>query len=451
MGFIQNAISAIWNSLIRRQSSGALKLGFQVRDGQISRRNVGIPHALRQEHIAILGKTGTGKSSLLRFLMSQDIEAGRGFVCIDLHGDLIPFVLATIAKKEQRTGRDLSSRLILIDPSSRKYAPGLNLIECEPGQAIAVQISEIDKLLRLRWSLDHFGARTEELLRNSLWVLAEQRLTLLELSPLLTNSLYRLSLLKRLRNAEVKKYFEERYNRASEAMQAVMREAVLNKVTTFTVDPAIRHIVGQEKSSFSVRDAMDQGFWILLNLTKARLGENALTFASLFLAKLKAAIFARNSRSLFTLYADELPNLVAADDAFLSLLSEARKFAVSVVSANQFLNQFSPAMKSALFSVGTTLCFQLSAEDAPFLARVLDGERSLMRRLISLSHRHLLTRAGNHLEELFVPDTTRPRVSFADLAKRSLRRFGKPRQQIEDEIDARRPTTKTEYSLDEWE
>jgi hypothetical protein len=451
MGFIQNLFATIWNILLRRQQASGLRIGFQIRDGLVSRRIIKIPHHLRPEHIAILGKTGTGKSSLLRYLMSQDVSSLRGFACIDLHGDLIPFVLATIAKKEKQTGLDLSRRLLVIDPSHQKYSIGLNLIGCDAGLSRPVLISEMVALLRLRWGLDHFGARTEELLRNSLWVLSENDLTLLELSPLLTNSTFRLSLLKNVSNVEVKNYFEDRYNRVSDAMQTVMREAVLNKLGSFTVDPAIRHIVGQKHSSFSLQAAIDQGFWILLNLRKGELGDNALTFAGLFLAKFKNAIFGRSGRSLFTLYADELPNLVSVDDAFLTLLSEARKFSVSVVSANQFLNQFSPAMKSALFSLGTNLCFELSAEDAPFMARVLNGENPLVRRLITLPHRQFIGRFGEFVEEVFVPEISRPELSISGLVHRSLRQFGRLREEIEKEINARRPNDKTEDRLEDWQ
>ncbi len=451
MGIFENSIAAIWNGLFRRKGPSGLKIGLQVQDGRVSRRQLMIPDRFRQEHIAILGKTGTGKSSLLRFLMSQDIKAGKGFVCIDLHGDLIPFVLALIAAQEKRFGRDLSGRLLIIDPGDPSHAVGLNLIECEAHQSLAVQISEMVGLLKSKWKLDHFGPRTEELLRNSLWVLCENNLTLLEISSFLTNPAYRLNLLQKVTNQEVKRFFEERYTRASEAMQSVMREAVLNKVTTFTVDPSIRHIVGQRTSSVSLQAAIDQGFWILLNLRKGSLGENALTFAGLFLTKLKNAIFGRRNRNLFTIYADELPNLVSADSGFETLLSEARKFAVSVVSANQFLNQFTPAMKSALFSVGTSLCFRLSAEDAPFMAKVLDGEKVLTRRLTTLEHRHLIGKFGEFAQEVMVPDVKRPAVLPTSLTQRSLARFAKPREEIENDINARRPVSKTEKQLDDWE
>lgn len=384
-------------------------------------------------------------------MMSQDISSGRGFLCIDLHGDLTPFVVSAIAEKERRIKTDLSSRLLLIDPSDPEDAVGLNLIECDSKESRPVQISEMVGLLRQRWSLDHFGARTEELLRNAFWVLSENHLTLLEVSPLLTNRDYRSALLRKVSNQEVKRFFEERYDVASPAMQAVMREAVLNKLGAFTVDPAIRHIVGQTQSSFSLRAAIDQGMFVCLNLRKGRLGENALIFAALFLAKLKAAIFSRQTRNLFTLYADELPNLVSVDGTFETLLSEARKFSVSVVTANQFLNQFSPAMKSALLSVGNCLSFKPSSEDAPTIARALDGEGALARRLTLLEHRHLICKFGEGVCEVLVPSIPKPQAAFSSLIQRSMAKYGKRREEIEDDINARRPNTKTQNTLDEWE
>ena len=448
MSFLENAFTIFWNSFLRSASNSGLRIGAEAKDGYV-KRNVSIPHIRRPHHIAIIGKTGTGKSSLLRYFMSQDIAAGRGFICIDLHGDLVPHVLACTAAQERRTQQDLSRRLLIIDPAHPTFAVGLNLLDCQEAISPALQISEMVKLLKHRWQLDHFGARTEELLRNSLWVLSENNLTLIEISPLLTDSAYRTALLRKVQNREVKLFFEDRYNRASEAMQMVMREAVLNKVTAFTVDSAIRHIVGQTKT-ISLRSAVDRGFWILLNLRKGSLGENALTFAGLFLSKLKSALFSRKNRKLFTVYADELPNLVATGESFETLLAESRKFAVSIVTANQFLNQFQPAVKSALLSVGLHLCFQLSSEDAPMLSRAFGGNESLSRRLKTLDPRHAITKLGELPQEIFVPNITRPAADPSSLVQRSLNNFAKPRSQIEDEINARHPTLKNEPALEDW-
>src|SRR5207245_4929237 len=225
-----------------------------------------------------------------------------------------------------------------------------------------VRIAEFAAILRERWRLDHFGARTDELLRNALYVLAANGLTLIELAPLLIHGGFRAGSLKRVANAEVRQYFELRYNEASEAMRAAMREPILNKTSAFTADPHFRHIVGQEHSTFSMKQAMDEGDWIIVTLEKGKLGVQALTLGSLVFTVIKNALFTREKRSLYTLYCDEIQNLVAyCPGAIESVLSEARKFGVGIVSANQFLDQHSPEMRAALLAVGTHVFFQLSS------------------------------------------------------------------------------------------
>jgi hypothetical protein len=451
MSFPESPFVNFWNWFQNHRDEEGLQLGAEVKDGCLTQRSASISDIQRQQHIAIIGKTGAGKSSLLRYFMSQDIAANRGFICIDLHGDLIPFILASIAREERRIGKDLSGKLLLLDPADREYAVGLNLLDRKEVLSPALQISEMVGLLKHRWQIDHFGPRTEELLRNSLWVLSENGLTLLELAPLLTNSVYRACLLRCVQNREVKLFFNERYDRASDAMQTVMREAVLNKITAFTVDNAIRHIVGQAETRISLQAAVDKGFWILLNLRKGSLGENALTFAGLFLSKFKNAIFGRVNRNLFTVYADELPNLVATGENFETLLAESRKFAVSVVTANQFLNQFAPPIRSALLSVGLHVCFQLSSEDAPIMARAMGGGEALAKRLRLLDSRHAITKLRELPQEVFIPNVKRPADDAANLVKRSLINFAKPRFQIEDEINARHPNSQNKPSLEGWD
>src|SRR5262249_30828273 len=151
---------------------------------------------------------------------------------------------------------------------------------------------------------------------------------------------------------EVHQYFELRYNEMSEAMRAFIREPILNKTSAFTADPHFRHIVGQVHSTFSMKEAMDQGYWVIVNLEKGRLGEQALTLGSLIFAVIKNALFAREKRSLYTIYCDEIQNLVAYSGGGIeSVLSEARKFGVGVVSANQFLDQHPPEVRAAILSV----------------------------------------------------------------------------------------------------
>jgi hypothetical protein len=218
-------------------------------------------------------------------------------------------------------------------------------------------------------------------------------MTLLELAPFLTDLAFRAPLVERTQNAEVKAYFQTRYEQLSDAMQTVVREAILNKASAFTTDPAIRHIVGQQ-TAFELSDALDRGQWVILQMEKSRLGEDAEILASFILARFKNAIFARKKRTLFTLYADEVQNLVSSGDTFEQLLSEARKFGVSVITANQHLGQYSAQVRSTLLSAGTTLFFRASPEDAPYIARSLDGGQAVERLLKELPDRQFLVRSG---------------------------------------------------------
>src|SRR5207253_1361160 len=140
-------------------------------------------------------------------LCAQDIVGDRGFVYFDLHGDATPFLLRRVALEEKRRRCDLSNRLIVVDPADPEWSIGLNILERGEANSMFVRIAEFAELLKHRWHLESLGPRTDELLRNSLCVLAENHLTLAEVAPLLTNSAFRASCMRKLRNVEVRRYF----------------------------------------------------------------------------------------------------------------------------------------------------------------------------------------------------------------------------------------------------
>jgi hypothetical protein len=438
---LEKLIARLWNRTVssRRRSPLAkgLLVGFRVMDEAVTATKITIPHTRRATHIALLGRTGTGKSSLIRSFCEQDIAAGRGFFVFDIHGELTPAILSLISAQERRLDKDLSSEVIVIDPADMACSVGLNPLEGHQGQDSFIRVSQVTEVLKQRWGLHTFGARTDELLRGSLLALAENGLTLLELGRLLTDPLFRAGCLKKVANTEVREYFETRYGAASEAMQAVMREPILNKTSTFTADPHFRFIVGQH-STFSIPQAMDQGKWVLLNLAKGKLGSEAVTLGALVLTLIKHAAFERAGRELFTVYADEVQNLIGYGADLETMLAESRKQGVSICTAQQYLEQVPLEVRAAILAVGTLACFQLSAPDAQFVATALDGGRTLAERLKNLPLRHLVVKSGSDpLLEAGVPEIREPHASWQDLYERSREHWARPRAAIEAQISER--------------
>lgn len=455
--FFERLTVLLWNLMSGRRRlpavAAGLFLGSRIIEEAVTGAKVTIPLARRAMHVALLGRTGTGKSSLIRLFCEQDIRSRLGILVFDIHGELTPALLSVIAAEERRSKTDLSERVIVINPADLEFSVGLNPLESRQGQGLFVRVLHFSEVLKQRWGLHGFGARTDELLRNALYVLAANGLTLVEITALLADAAFRAACLKHVANAEVRQYFELRYDAASEAMQAVMREPILNKTSAFTADEHFRHTVGQ-RSTFLLAHAMDEGKWILLDLEKGTLGAEALTLAALFLASAKHAAYERARRELFTIYADELQNLVGYGADLETMLAELRKFGVSLCTANQYVEQLPQELRAALLQVGTHGFFQLSSPDAQFAAQALDGGKPLAERLKNLPPRHLIVKSGSDpLAEVLVPELRQPAADWRDLYERSRRRWAKPRAAIEAEIAARQAKVGrgTREALDDWE
>ena len=457
MSLLESIFANTWNRLTRlfkRRLTGGLALGQIVIDGRLTKHKYFLPHLKRAEHLVILGKTGQGKSFLILFLCLQDIRSGRGFMIFDPHGSLIPLILQAVAFEEKRTGEDLSSKIVIVEPANQAWSVGFNPLEGIQGQHSFVSIIGLTAIIKERWGLAHFGPQTEEILRNALHVLADNDLTIIELSVLLSNSTFRQKCLKRVSNPEVKDYFEHRFEPMSEAMKATFRNPILNKTSEFASDPHFRHILGQQHSTFSVLDAMDSGKMLLVDLNKGALGKHSATLGSLLMAQASSAIFTRKSRSVYSLYLDEIQNLLAADSDLDVLLAEARKFGVSIVSANQYLDQFPKNMRSAVQAVGTHIAFQLSNDDAVTVSAMLDGGKPLAELLKNLPRKNFVVKSGHYpWKQVEVPDVKQEKADIHHLLERSRKNYARLRTDVEAEIQSRRPTQKqtVEEALDAWE
>jgi hypothetical protein len=457
--FLEKLVARLWNRRVSDRTApvtrGALDIGARVVDGEPVGTRIGIAQNRRAEHLMLLGKTGTGKSYLIRHLAEQDIQADRGFIFFDLHGDVTPFLLKTVAMRERALKKDLSDRLIVMDPADPEYSPGMNPLEVQGTNDRFIQIAEFSQILKERWHLDTFGARTDELLRNALFVLSESGLTLVELAPLLTDAGFRSHCLAHVTNAEVREYFDHRYDQLSDAMKRVMAEPVLNKVSLFLSDLKFRHLVGQQHSTFSLVQSMDNYFWIILNLDRGRLGEHGATLGSVFLTKTTHEFFLRATHGVFSVYADEVQNLVSHSSGGVeTMAAEVRKRSGALVTANQYLGQNPADVQAALLSVGSFGFFQLSGADAQEIAAMLDGGKSLAERLKNLPRRHLIIKTVHERWcEAVVPVVQVPNIDPSDLYRRSRARWARRRRDIEEEIRNRREIGRrnNREALDAWE
>src|SRR5947207_6009401 len=386
----------VLNALIPRPvptSMPGLLLGCHA-DQQAS--DVTLPLPRRFEHVMVLGKSGAGKTHFLEHVALQHFVRDEGCVLLDFHGDATQHMLGFATRFLQA-----ADRVVLVDLTDPDRSPGLNPLELKnAGEAAGFrQAAELAAILKRRWGTDAFGARTEELLRNTLYTLAMTGYTLVEAPTLLTSAVFRRALIKRLKNADVVAYWQQRYEPLSEPMKAVFREPLLNKITGFLTDPIPRHLLGQTRSTIRFADAMREGRWVLVNLAKGRLGEHAHTLGNLIFARLQFEVLARVSlpqaqRQLFSILCDEVQNL--AENDLVTLLAEGRKFGVSLVTANQFWHQLPTELRGALLSAGTHVLFRLSAADARVLAPEwsVSGSRRYVAQLTTLSQGTALVRSG---------------------------------------------------------
>lgn len=377
--WFEHLTSSVLNRFFTKPPAGSppgLLLGKRV---DAPHGSVTLPDRHRCEHAVIVGKTGSGKTHLLELLAWQLATRGEGFSFFDFHGDAS---LSLISRLQHLPEAD--ERLVVVDPSHPTRSPGINVLESGASEAERFRkVSEISSILRQRWGVDSFGARTEELLRNSLYTLAGSHRTLADLPKFLTDAAFRRSLTDRVEHPDIQSYWRDRYEPLSEAMKGAFREPLLNRVTAFLTEPAARHLLAQPESTIDVARAMREQQWLIVRLPKGRLREHAHTLGNLLFAQLQFAALARESlpqraRRTFTLLCDEVQNL--AENDLATLITEGRKFGISVITANQFWEQLPRELRGALLSAASHICFRVSSADANVLAAEL-----------SLEHRSRLT------------------------------------------------------------
>jgi len=323
----------------------------------------------RAVHFYVVGASGTGKSKFLEFLIRQDIAKGNGFGVIDPHGDLIEDVkeyLALALSKEE-----LEERVLLIDPTDEKYTVAFNPLEKLPNVSPAEIAAELVEAFKKIW-FDAWGARMEDLLRNTFIALIEAELTLTDLPRFLIDGDFRENVLERVEHPIAKRYFE-RFNALAPKTREEWMESTLNKVNAFLSDDRIREMFSFEKSSFNLREIMDSRKILLIKLDRGKLKENGDLIGSLLMTKIRMAAFSRSDvpkekRIPFYLYIDEFQNFATKE--FIDTLSEARKYGLSLIMAHQNLSQLPKDLQdSILTNCGIQCYFRVSRRDAEILAK----------------------------------------------------------------------------------
>lgn len=335
--------------------------------------NLGIEQKDRATHFYIIGATGTGKTKFIENLVYQDIYNKEGFAVIDPTGDLIKSIKENIfwTCGGREKIEKVKEKVIIFDPKNKDYSVVFNPLEKTSYSSAAEQAKELVSAFRKIWK-DSWGARMEDLLRNSLVALIEAELTLLELPLLLTNKTFRENVLKKTTNPITKLYFQ-RFEDLSDKTKNEWMESTLNKIDAFLIDDEIRDIFSLPKNSFNIREIMDQGKILLINLDKGRLKDSGFLIGSLFLSKIWMSTLSRTDldiqeRRPFYLYIDEFQNF--ATDDFIEGLSEARKFGLSLIMAHQTLSQIPPQLQQAILgNCGIQVYFRVSREDAEELAK----------------------------------------------------------------------------------
>jgi hypothetical protein len=338
-----------------------------VTDYRDIRKLFGIKEKNRRGHMYIIGKTGTGKSTLIENMAIADIKNGYGVALIDPHGDMAEEILDYVPKKRIKD-------VIYFNPADLENPIAFNPLEKVPKDFHHLVASGIVSTFKKIWS-ESWGPRLEHILRHALLSLLEYpNSTLLDLPKLLTDKDFRKNVLNYITHPQVREFWLSEFDKYSVWLRSEAISPILNKISQFLISIPLRNIVGQKENTFGVRQAMDEGKILIVNLAKGKIGEDncsllgALVVTKIQLAALSRADLPEENRKPFYLYVDEIHNFLTL--SFADILSEARKYGLNLVLAHQYIEQLDERIRAAIFgNVGTIISFRIGAEDAKYLAQ----------------------------------------------------------------------------------
>lgn len=342
------------------------------------KKRFGIKHADRRRHMYIIGKTGTGKTTLLDNMTIQDIQKGNGVAVLDPHGEYAERMLNFVPKER-------INDVVYFNPNDLEFPFGFNMLEKPKSEMRHFVASGLMGVFKKLWP-DVWSARMEYFLSNSILAHLEMEdATLLGVNRIFGDKDYRKRTVSELQDPVVRGFWENEFAKLPEQFMREAVAAIQNKVGQFIANPLIRNIIGQPRSSFNLREIMDQKKILIANLSKGRIGEEnssllgAMLVTRIYLAAMSRVDMAEDEREDFYVYVDEFQNF--ATESFAGILSEARKYHLNLTLANQYMAQLvddktkSAVLRDAIIgNVGTMISFRIGAEDAEVLEKEFSPE-----------------------------------------------------------------------------
>lgn len=330
-----------------------------------SRNTFGILQKDRLHHFYILGRTGTGKTTLLATKISQDLKVGHGICLIDVHGDLVKKIITSIPGHREKD-------VVYLDATNPELQLGYNPLRKVSYEKRPLVVSNILEVFQRLWGNQSWGIKLSHILRNVLLLLADQKQTSFsDIIKVLQDSNFRNECLKYVISEDVKNFFEKEFKNYSAKTDLL---PIYNKLGGILSYPAVKRILVTNKEQISLRSIMDNKKILLVNLSKGTLGSDAsYILGSLLLTSLASSAFSRidtpeDERIPFFCYLDEFQNYTTV--SLVDMLSELRKFKLGLIMAHQYISQLDLKIRDAVLgNVGTIVCFRLGQSDARFMEK----------------------------------------------------------------------------------
>ncbi len=403
-------------------------------------RIFGIKTDDRRRHIYIIGKTGMGKTNLIQNMAIQDIRKGKGVAIVDPHGEFAEECLRAIPSHR-------INDVVFFNPADIENPIAMNIMEKVQPEYRHLVASGLVGIFKKIWA-DSWGPRLEYLLRNAILALLEYpNSTLLGINRILVDKDYRKKIINKVTDPVVRTFWEKEFTKYHDRLLADAIAPIQNKVGQFLSSSLIRNIVGQTKSSFSVRELMDNQKILILNLSKGKIGEdNSALLGAMMITRIQLAAMARvdvpeEERKDFYLYVDEFQNF--ATESFANILSEARKYRLNLILAHQYIEQLDERVQHAIFgNVGTLITFRVGARDAEVLEKEFEPV-FYATDIVNLAKYHIYLKlmidgiAANPFSAVTLPpiDVSDTQKNMEKAIRVSRERFGTKREVVEDKIN----------------